>query len=133
MLKSPFHTPARFLFLFVSTICITGCGQDLYVAHDTVVGLNAEINPSSQSTNVTLGYDREFVTVIPTVPTNDGSEEREAMALLGCTHLEVDGIFLRNYSDEIVSGKAAIAMAEKLGAGADTGAYFKCHQRGSGS
>ncbi len=109
------------LFPLLAVVALSGCdAQKLFVAHDTVVGINANISPNRQRGRLVIGYDRDFATVIPkSVPVPGG---HDAMASLGCTNLEVDGPVLRKYRDLIVSGEAAIALAKKL----PSADFFNC-------
>ena len=113
--------------------CFCACeANNLYVAHDTVLGVNAQVNPSRQQGRLVIGYDRDFATIIPqAVAIKDPSRagEEDVMALLGCTELEVDGLFLTKYSDSLASGGAAIEFAKKVGTNAGQGrAFFACHE-----
>ncbi len=84
--------------------------NNLYVAHDTVVGLNARVNEGRQQGQLVFGFDRDFATVIPkSVELDNG--DADVMALLNCTHLEVDGIYLDRYSDLTATGDAAINLS----------------------
>ncbi|MGZ2256319.1 hypothetical protein [Roseobacter sp. A03A-229] len=86
--------------------------QNLYVAHESVVGLNAKVNQARQQGQLLFGYDRDFVTIIPTnVPVEDNEQETEAMALVHCTRLVADGIYLAEYRDFTATGKAADQIA----------------------
>ncbi|MEP5730835.1 MAG: hypothetical protein ABJL67_15865 [Sulfitobacter sp.] len=82
--------------------------KHLYVAHETVFGLNAKVNQGRQQGQLLLGYDRDFVTVIPTNVAVPGKpSETDAMALVHCTRVEVEGIHLSGYSDFTATGDAA--------------------------
>ena len=113
-----------------ASLCACGA-NNLYVAHDTVLGVNAQVNPSRQQGRLAIGYDRDFATIIPQAvvvddPLREGEED--VMALLGCTEVEVDGLFLTSYTDSLASGYAAIKFAEKLADNAGDGrALFACH------
>lgn len=92
---------------------LPGCEpSNLYVAHDIVFGLNAKVDQGRQQGQVVIGYDRDFATVIPTkVPVAGPGDETDAMSLVHCTHVEVDGINLKSYRDYTATGKAAALVA----------------------
>ncbi|MBY6005024.1 hypothetical protein KUV62_13970 [Salipiger bermudensis] len=91
-----------------------GCSpHNLYVAHDTVVGVNARVSADRQQGQLLVGYDRDFVTIIP-VTVQEPTGDRDAMALLSCTELVVDGVYLSQYTDITASGKAAQTFAKAL-------------------
>lgn len=95
-------------------LAIAGCApKRLYVAHDTVLGINAKVNEARQQGQLVIGYDRDFATIIPTsVKYAGGAEgETDAMALVQCTELQVDGIFLSKFSDFTATGQAAIDLS----------------------
>lgn len=100
--------------------------KNLYVAHETVLGLNAKVNQARQQGQLLFGYDRDFVTVIPTQvkvlresseKSSEKSEENQsfetdAMALVHCTRLMTDGIYLGEYTDFTATGVAADLVAQ---------------------
>lgn len=102
--------------------------RNLYVAHDTVVGVNAKVSQDRQQGQLVIGYDRDFVTVIPkSVDDPSGQNKKDAMALLSCTELEVDGIFLSKYVDITASGEAAKNFASRI---QDDNNFFNCNFTG---
>ncbi|MCP5086392.1 MAG: hypothetical protein GY952_06280 [Rhodobacteraceae bacterium] len=115
---------------FVACIfLISACeAQNLYVAHDTVVGINAQLSQDRQKGRLVVGYDRDFATIIPrSVDMGNGREE--VMSSLGCNHIVVDGISLTEYRDMVVTGDAAIALAKEL---EGRGELFKCDPSAAG-
>jgi len=113
----------------IRVLCLAALGltaacapDNLYVAHDTVVGVNARVSTDRQQGQLLVGYDRDFATIVPkSVDTGNGS--RDAMALLSCTELEVDGVYLSKYTDITASGAAAEALGQSGNSGAD---IFDC-------
>lgn len=109
---------------------LAGCGEatNLYVAHNTVVGVNANVSPDRQQGQLLVGYDRDFITIIPKSVDADGLApgEQDVMSLLNCTELEVDGIFLSRYVDVMASGEAAKKLAAAL---SDGDVFFDCKER----
>ncbi|WP_299894160.1 hypothetical protein [uncultured Ruegeria sp.] len=105
---------------------LCACGDQLYVAHDTVVGVNAAVSANRQQGQVVIGFDRDFAALVPVIePGGTGSDgnprtNREAMAVFGCTRMETKSIFLTRYSDVISTGEAANKLAAKLGSGKKT-------------
>ena len=111
---------------------LTACGEptQLYIAHNTVVGLDAAVDTNRQSGRLVVGYDRQFIALAPkAVPhTNDAKPPdpacdnpespdavcREAMAALSCNEVEVRGIFLTRFKDNLATGTAAIGAANTI-------------------
>ncbi len=94
-------------------IGLTGCtAENLFVTHRTVVGVNASVNADQTKGHLTVGYKRGFFTIAPkSVETDDGIE---AMSVLSCSELEVDGIRLSKFVEQLATGKAAQIFAKKL-------------------
>ncbi|MFO1026445.1 MAG: hypothetical protein U1E70_14820 [Acetobacteraceae bacterium] len=106
-------------------VLVGGCqANQLYVASNTVVGVHAAVNTAQTSGSLQIGYDRQFATVIPrsvtddpTVPGNGlplGSSGKEVMSLAGCSNLQVDGIFLSRFIENLATGRAAKNYATAL-------------------
>lgn len=102
----------RYILYAVAVMGLAGCTpRNLYVAHDTVLGVNASVNQARQKGQLVIGYDRDFATIIPTTVKIPGTEnETDAMSLVNCTDLEIDGIFLNKYVDVIATGDAAVDL-----------------------
>ena len=110
--------------LFLLPFLLPACeASNLYVAHETVVGFNAQVSQDRQQGRIVLGYDRDFITLVP--KSVDVEAGKDAMALLSCSELEVTGIFLTRYVDVLASGDAAEALAGKL---TDPQRFFDCHK-----
>ncbi len=110
-------------------LAVTACGQNnLYVAHHTVVGVNAAVNMERSAGHLVIGYDRNFVTIAPrSVPIGDGTEDGEdVMAALSCSELEVKGIYLSKFVEYLATGEAGIEFARKFGATGQGGGIFQC-------
>ena len=109
-----------------TVILVSGCGENLYVAHDTVVGVNAAVSADRAQGQFVFGFDRDFTAVVPVKEkgssdaTGGVSENREAMAVFGCSRVETQNIFLTRYSDVIATGSAAVDLAETLGKNGST-------------
>ena len=108
----------------LATLALTGCeARNLYVAHDTVVGLNGRFSENRQAGKLVIGYDREFITLVPkgSDPTpDDSNDDRDVMSSLGCSYLETSGVSLTRYSDLVMTGKAAKNMAAKITSQSDS-------------
>lgn len=94
---------------------LCGCQPptNLYVAATTVVGVNAAVNTEQTAGHLKIGYDRDFVTVVPrsvAVPGHD--QQREVMAALSCSEVEVTGIFLTGFKEYLATGQAARNYAQ---------------------
>ena len=82
------------------------------MAHSTVVGLNAAGSVDRGSGHLIIGYDRHFGAIVPkSVPVEEGEE---AMSVLSCSDLKVDGIFLAGFTEYLATGRAATGFAEAV-------------------
>jgi hypothetical protein len=112
------------LGLIAAIVSLSGCeAKNLYVAHDTVIGINAKLSDTRQQGRLVIGYDRDFVTIIPKSVQGDEKGEKDAMASLGCNRVKLKGTQLIQYSDFVATGPAAIQLARKLN---DTTTVFDC-------
>jgi hypothetical protein len=118
----------QFLLGSVMALTLVGCEPtQLYIAHNTVVGLDASVNAERTSGRLLVGYDRQFIALAPKAvrpSRRDGDEEvhpsaRDAMSALSCTDVEVKGIFLTRYSERLATGLAARDAADELKSDAD--------------
>ena len=114
--------------LVAALAAIAGCGKpNLYVAHDTVIGINAAVNAARTSGRLVVGYDRDFVTLIPvSVKQKEGDSSkgenhsqsevkaREAMSVVSCSKLQVSGIWLSEFTERLTTGSVAQLYAQKL-------------------
>lgn len=125
------HSPGLRALALGSFLVLAACEPtNLYVAHDTVVGVNAAVNTERTKGRLVIGYDRNFVTLVPkSVPDINGGHE--AMAALSCSELKVDGIFLSKFIEYLTTGQAALAFAEKIGESGDAGEIFECFSGGA--
>src|SRR4030095_15528226 len=79
---------------------LTACDPtNLYVGSNTVVGVNGSMNTQETAGHLIVGYDRRFAAIVPkSVPVLDAEGKdtggKEAMAVLSCSELRVEGIFL---------------------------------------
>ena len=58
----------RLILLFsICLLTLTGCqwGEQLYVAYDTKLEIDASVNTATSSGSIDLGYDRRFVAWVP--------------------------------------------------------------------
>lgn len=101
------------IIIFSATSLLQNCAPtNLYVAHDTILGVNAKVNQGRQQGQLAIGYDRDFATVIPrSVEPTDGTSGLDAMSLVHCSNVRVDGIYLGEYSDFTATGTAASNIA----------------------
>jgi hypothetical protein len=108
------------------SVALTACDPtNLYVASNTVIGVNGAMNTDQATGHLIVGYDRRFAAVIPKsativdpetgepVPT-EHPEAREAMSVLSCSQLEVDIIFLTGFSEYLATGEAARRFAHEV-------------------
>lgn len=119
-------------WILLGLICSTGlaaCGEptQLYIAHNTVVGLDAAVDTNRQSGRLLFGYDRQFVALAPKSVPHKGDPQdsgavcnapeancREAMAALSCNEVVVEGIFLTRFRDRLATGTAATNAAKAI-------------------
>ena len=85
---------------------------NLYVGHRTIVGMNAAVNNDQTTGHLIIGYDRKFGAVVPVsvpVAKPDGtiSDAHDAMSVLSCSELNIDGIFLSGFKEYLATGQAA--------------------------
>ena len=112
----------KLLGLILAALTLAACdATQLYIAHDTVLGLNANVNTARTSGKLVFGYDRQFGTLIPKSVDaddnqngNDDGKGREAMAVLSCSEVGVDGIFLTRFVEHLATGQAAKNFAKAL-------------------
>jgi hypothetical protein len=104
---------ARAAIAVLLAAIIGGCEPtNLYVAHTTVLGVNGAMNADQSSGHLIVGYDRKFAAVVPkSVDTEDG---KEAMSVLSCSDVKVDGIFLAAFTEYLATGRAAQGFANKV-------------------
>jgi hypothetical protein len=120
------------------TLGTVGCSPNgLYVASETVVGVHGRVNTEKTSGFVMIGYDRDFATIIPRsvdLPKAENADAgltarergREVMSAMGCSELEVEGIFLTKFVESLATGRAARAYAKALKDGNTDGNFFSC-------
>ncbi|MCB1342876.1 MAG: hypothetical protein KDK24_17770 [Pseudooceanicola sp.] len=100
------------LLLIPMTVLPACDARNLYIAHQTVLGINASVDQGRQQGQLVIGYDRDFATVIPKTVDAGPNGEKNVMALFNCTALEIDGIHLNRYSDVTVTGDVAVGKAD---------------------
>jgi hypothetical protein len=89
---------------------------NLYVGSNTIVGLNGSMNTQQTAGHLILGYDRRFAAIVPkSVPTGEG-DGKEAMAVLSCSELKVEGIFLTGFTEYLATGQAALDFSRNVAA-----------------
>ncbi len=106
-------------------LAIGGCGDQLYIGSDTVLGIAVGYNTAREAARVDIGYDRHFVTRIPQSVQEKGAPPesgKEAMSVVGCTHLKIGQLSLQNFSETLATGLAAQTFATAL----QSNPYFKC-------
>jgi hypothetical protein len=129
-------------------LALAGCanwGKQLYVAHDTKLGIDASINTATTSGSIDLGYDRRFVTWVPrsveidedgvdgkviSDQDGDGQDEakaREVMSVIACSNLRVGIVSIDYYDEAMATGRAAVRFARALANNEqDAQDYFRC-------
>ncbi len=125
------------LGLILAALTLAACdANQLYIAHDTVLGLNANVNSARTSGKLVFGYDRQFGTLIPksvSVEEDQNGKGREAMAVLACSDVGVDGIFLTRFVEHLATGQAARNFAKELAKEPDDVnlGFFQCFDAGT--
>jgi hypothetical protein len=114
-------------------LALGGCanwGKQLYVAHDTKLGIDASINTATSSGSIDLGYDRRFLTYVPRSVDAEGgdADAREVMSVIACSNLRVGIISIDYYDESLATGRAAVRFAEALARkrGETPDDYFAC-------
>lgn len=116
-------------------LLVAACeATQLYIVHDTVLGLDAGINQARPSGRLAIGYDRYFLSLVPrsvdaAANSAAGTTEsaKEAMAALSCSNLKIEGIFLTEFTERLATGRAARNFAKSLKNDADqAGDFFDC-------
>ena len=106
------------ILVLASVLAVGGCeARQLYISHDTVIGLNASVNTERTSGKLLFGYDRQFGVLIPKsvdVGESKDGESREAMSVLSCSQVRVDGITLARFVEHLATGEAAKNFATAL-------------------
>jgi hypothetical protein len=98
---------------------LVGCeATHLFVAHQTVVGVDAAVDTQMMKGHLVIGYDRNFVAIIPksvdaSSPTA-GVAHRDAMSAIACHKVEVKGIALTQFTEYLATGEAGKIYAESL-------------------
>jgi hypothetical protein len=124
---------------------LTACDPtNLYVASNTVIGVNGAMNLDQTAGHLIVGYDRRFAAIVPKSapildpktgeldPTAD-PKAHEAMSVLSCSQMEVDTIFLTGFTEYLATGEAARRFAAKvaerspLHRDAAIGQFFDCY------
>jgi hypothetical protein len=120
---------------------LTACSEpkQLYIVHNTIIGVDAVVNSDRSAGHLTIGYDRNFLALVPrSVPAQAASgsgqpdndaKARDAMAALVCSELEVDGIFLTAYNEKLATGAAANKAAEQIRDNPNRTSIFDCADR----
>ncbi|HET6160389.1 MAG TPA: hypothetical protein VFE34_18740 [Dongiaceae bacterium] len=103
---------------------LTGCQPtNLYVGSNTIVGLNGAMNADQTAGHLIVGYDRRFAAIVPKsapVLKDDGSIDQsnlnahEAMGVLSCSELKVQGIFVTGFTEYLATGDAAREFAKQV-------------------
>jgi hypothetical protein len=142
-------------------LVLAGCanwGEQLYLAHDTKIGLDASINTATTSGSVDLGYDRRFITFVPRsveieeqdtelvgsgrqTGEGDGNTEdsqdventkaREIMSVMACSNLSVSLFTIDYYDESLATGRAAVLFAKALAQDRKwiSEDYFECFRK----
>jgi hypothetical protein len=125
----------RLALMFLAASMLGACeARQLYIAHDTVIGVNAAVNQARSSGRLMIGYDRDFITVIPkSVAAAEEGEAtgtgKEAMSAIACSKVEVTGLFLTQFVEHVATGEAARNFAHSLANGAPTTAGVRAAQQ----
>lgn len=126
------------------TVGLTACDPtNLYVASNTIIGVNGAMNTEQTAGHLIVGYDRRFAAIVPKsapivdpktgelVPNVD-PKAHEAMSVLSCSQMEVDTIFLTGFTEYLATGEAArrfaaeVAKKSPLRRDAAIGQFFDC-------
>lgn len=118
---------SRLTLVLAACTTLAGCSaSSLYVAHHTVVGVNGAMDSNQTSGHLLVGYDRHFAAVVPRGVPDDDQGGKEAMSVLNCSRLEVDGIFLSRFTESLATGRAARNFSRKVKDGGKGSKFFEC-------
>jgi len=109
-----------------------GCeANQLYLAYHSNVGINASVDDKLTQGHLIVGYNRDFIAVVPkSVPMDGSPDRRDAMATLVCSDLVVDGVFLKKYSENIATGEAAKIFSKRLmDSKGQSDNFFDCYKK----
>lgn len=146
--------PITALGLALLPLLVACDAKQLYMANQTVIGLNAAVDPEAGTGSLLIGYDRDFVALVPrsveqretdaqgkVVLDADGKPRltghTDAMSALVCADVRFEKIWLRYYYEAMATGEAAKQFARKLSAtnaeaqrsAASMREFFKCFRR----
>ncbi len=101
----------RKILVFSAIFYLTGCATSdhMFVASDTSLGVTGNINSTSTSGKVVIGYERKFVAYIP-----KKGDSGDAMSAFNCTELEITGITVKKFHERLAIGEAAKILVETL-------------------
>ena len=108
-----------------------GCEvNQLHLAYQTNVGINAAVKPDMSEGSLMIGYKRDFLTLVPkSVPVGGNPPQRDVMASLVCSEVVVDGIWLNKYVEYVATGAAAQSFAAQLrGGNTQADKFFDCYK-----
>ena len=124
-----------------------GACQNLYIASDTSVGLQASVNSARTAGKLAIGWERDFVVLIPrsvdvakqrgdTPDTSDAIDgdgdgdgfkrHKEAMSVASCTNFDTDGIYITRFEQKLATGEAARKLMETMRDGEDALFRMSC-------
>ena len=94
---------------------LSGCeANQLYLGSKTVVGVNAAVDAKQTKGWLVVGYDRNFVALVPRSVDDPETGKQDAMSSLACSRLEVKGITIKHFKESIATGDAAKTFAAHL-------------------
>ena len=88
-----------------AAIALSGCSEAVYTYARTTVGIDVTQSTPDQTLDVTIGYKRRFVALVP--EGNGG----DSVSVLTCTRIEKDGLFDFFVDDALATGEAATGLA----------------------
>lgn len=109
-MKAPIPIRIALLLPAAMLCACTSLSKQVYVASDTSLGVNGAMNTAQTAGKLVIGYDRKFVAYVPTTKLGARGKEPEivdAMAVYNCTHLEVQGMRITAFREQLATGDAA--------------------------
>jgi hypothetical protein len=108
---------------------LLGCSAPTHLVyyHRSVVGFDASASTETRSGQMTFGYDRRLVAVVPktNLSANGTAKKFEAMSVMSCTEVNAGYLSLVEFDERLATGDAATSYAAEFARNPQTSA-FKC-------
>ncbi|MBX3489308.1 hypothetical protein [Parvibaculum sp.] len=92
-------------------IALSGCTDSVYYYARTTVGIDVSSSTAEQNADVTVGFKRRFVSLVPPGPRSSDGAGNDALSVLSCTRLTKEAFFEFNIDEAMATGDAATNWA----------------------